>query len=183
MSQTLNIDLKRNDQRSQKQPVHEGIPTFVWHYTTGEKFMKIVQSGFLLPSSVGVAAGEQPILWFSSEQFWEPTAQKALVQNGELIRLGMKGTFERGGGLVRFGVLPSQLVRWPRLAKVARIPSGMRRSLERTGRDQRSVSERWLGLIGQPLALNEVDAIEVFDGNSWVRVPRERYRPVVSNPM
>jgi hypothetical protein len=142
----------------------------VWHYTSGLHFTQIVESGALLPSAVGIAPGELPTLWFSDEQNWEPTAQKAILQDGEVIILGMKGTYERGRGLVRFGIVPSRLIQWPRLAKEAGIPSSVRRSLERTGKEQGAVPQRWYGLIAQALLLSEVDAIEVFDGESWIRV-------------
>lgn len=161
MVSKLNVDPEQDDQ-------------FVWHYTTQDKFKQIVKSGWLLPSTVGIAAGESPILWFSNEPYWEPTAQKAVLQGGKAVGLGMQGTFERGGGLVRVGVLSSRLIQWPRLAKMAGIPSSIRRSLQLVAREQGAVPERWYGLIGQRLPLSDVDAIEVFEGNSWVRVPHQR---------
>jgi hypothetical protein len=64
-----------------------------WHYTTGKHFLKTVESGVLLPSANYIAKTENPVLWFSCEQYWEPTAQKAELQDDELVQLGMDGTF------------------------------------------------------------------------------------------
>lgn len=146
-------------------------PLLAWHYTTGRHFAAIVETGMLRPSAQHIAKGESPILWFSLEQYWEPTAQKAVRENGDMISVGMLGTYEKGMGLVRFGVYPSRLVPWPRLAKQACIPSGLRRGLERSGRAQGAVPEHWYGLVGEPLPVSDVDAIDRFDGKNWVRIP------------
>src|SRR5690242_12554077 len=90
-----------------------------WHYTTGENFRLIVESGFLLPTAVGIGKHEKPVLWFSVAEFWEPTAAKMMLQNGQMVNMGMEGTYKHGGGLARFGVAVSKLVPWPKLARKA----------------------------------------------------------------
>lgn len=141
---------------------------FAWHYTTGQNFVQIVKSGVLLPTAAYIARRERPVIWFSLEQFWEPTAQKRL--QGRPEELGMQGTYEHGGGLVRFGVAPAHLVPWPRLARLARIPSAVQRGLVQSGRAQGATPERWLGMIGRPMSLMDIEAIDVFDGQSWTRI-------------
>ena len=142
-----------------------------WHYTTGRKFKAIAETGALLPTAVGVTSKkERPILWFSLEQFWEPTASKAEMQNGAMVDLKMEGTYRRGGGLARFGVSPTKLVPWPRLALKANIPPRVRVSLEQVAREEGSEPQRWLGLINRPLLLQDVEAIEIFDGEKWARI-------------
>ena len=87
----------------------------VWHYTTGDYFELIFESRTLCTTDAGIAPGERPAVWFSKDQFWEPTAQKAtatipaeadratanaLLHSGNLepiVLLGMRGTYERGG--------------------------------------------------------------------------------------
>lgn len=141
-----------------------------WHYTTGQKFAKIVETGRLLPTAVHIAKDEKPIIWFSLEQFWEPTAHKAIRQNGQIIDLDMEGTYRECCGLVRFGVSHSRLIPWPRLAKVANIPAGIRRALASVGQRQGAIPEQWCGIVGAELRLEAVEAIEVFDGEKWERV-------------
>jgi hypothetical protein len=70
----------------------------VWHYTTGEKLNLIISTRALRPTSAEIADGELPALWFSKEQIWEPTAQKAWRElGGRTVLLGMRGTYERAG--------------------------------------------------------------------------------------
>jgi hypothetical protein len=114
-----------------------------WHYTTGEKFIQIIESGYLQPTSIGVSYQEKPILWFSTHEFWEPTACKAIITNGERITLSMDETRELGGGLVRFGVYLNQLQPWDKLKKKARIPIDTAKSLELVAVKQCAKPSQW----------------------------------------
>jgi hypothetical protein len=145
-------------------------PDFAWHYTTGWHFVQIVKSNVLLPATAYIARRELPIIWFSLEQFWEPTAQKAM---NPLQLLGMNGTYLHGGGLIRFGISPSRLIPWPQLGRLARIPSRIMRSLERVARHQGARPELWCGTIDGPIALPDIEAIDCFDGNNWVRIKED----------
>lgn len=57
-----------------------------WHYTTGEKFIEIVDSGFLLPTANYIASPELPVLWFSRNQKWEPTSRKMVMESDGTFR-------------------------------------------------------------------------------------------------
>jgi hypothetical protein len=75
-----------------------------WHYTTGNKASQILQSGYLNPATGFVSPPERPILWFSSNQFWEATANKGIMQlNGVQRAATLEEMAARAGGLVRFG--------------------------------------------------------------------------------
>jgi hypothetical protein len=67
----------------------------LWHYTMGNCLRWIIKTGALIPYGGNELAplfpGEKPAVWFSTEQFWEPTAQKG--------DMGMLGTHEKCGGL------------------------------------------------------------------------------------
>ena len=45
-----------------------------WHYTTGQRWLLIEQSGYIRPATAYVPKGEKPAVWFSSLPDWEPTA-------------------------------------------------------------------------------------------------------------
>src|SRR5580658_7140991 len=77
-----------------------------WHYTTGEKFKQIVADGFIRCATVNVPPNEKPIVWFSTNQEWEPTANKMVYREGKPVRCTIEETEQRGEGLVRFGVAP-----------------------------------------------------------------------------
>jgi hypothetical protein len=89
-----------------------------WHYTTGDCWRRIVATGVLrcqarakgeapYPDYAGdpLQQGGPPTIWFSTEQFWEPTAEKAMLyDDGTIRRLAMAETYEKAGGLVRIAV-------------------------------------------------------------------------------
>jgi len=146
----------------------------VWHYTTGENFIKIVEDGFLKPTSIGIKGKEKPILWFSSHPYFEPTACKAKIINGSIQRLTMKETFIAGGGLVRLGMPLSSLTRWPQLHRDALMPRKIARILERSGKEQGAKPSQWYGLIDIPLDIGECVSIQAINGDvQWVEVLNE----------
>ena len=104
----------------------------VWHYTTGQNFIEIVDSGELRPTVVGVQPPERGILWFSAHPQWEPTACKLLIRgDGTARRLSMEETYVRGRGLVRFGIDRRLLTPWNQLPRIARMSRRMAGGLER----------------------------------------------------
>jgi hypothetical protein len=62
-------------------------------------------------SAGGLQPGEQPILWFSTATFWEPTANKAVADATDPTGsrwLSMKETALICRGLFRFGALAKE---------------------------------------------------------------------------
>jgi len=144
-----------------------------WHYTTGQKFERIARSRELRPPSISFNPPERPILWFSLNQFWEQTANKAYRQeDGAIVQLDMLGTMEQGGGLVRVGVMvtDSRLHRWPRLAEEARMPEAVIEELSRVGVERGANPEDWAGMFTS-VRLAEC-VIDVIDASAvkWVRI-------------
>jgi hypothetical protein len=141
-----------------------------WHYTTGEKFLLIVESGELRPTDIGVSYPEKPILWFSLEQKWEPTACKAILENGELKTLSMEETFEYGKGLVRFGIRLDSLHHWKKLIRKSQMAADMVKQLESTGLQQGADKNLWYGSIGI-IPLSRCKSIQVMNNNGeWQEV-------------
>ena len=87
-----------------------GHEVLAWHYTTGEKFKAIVTSGYLKPTGILVKPPERPVLWFSLNQQFEPTARKAAIEGGAYRVLSVEETGRHCGGLVRFGLSPRKLL-------------------------------------------------------------------------
>jgi hypothetical protein len=149
---------------------NENLSQLAWHYTTGDIFKIIVENGLLLPTGVGISRNEKPILWFSIAEFWEPTASKMMMQDGQMLDMGMQGTYQHGGGLARFGIPTSKLVPWPQLARKANIPSRVKVGLETVARRNGAKPTDWFGLIAEPLPVYDVEAVEIYDGKTWVRI-------------
>jgi hypothetical protein len=55
-------------------------PEALFHYTVGPKLALIAASRHLMPIGYGMATGkrEKPVLWFSENPQWEPTATKVI---------------------------------------------------------------------------------------------------------
>lgn len=143
--------------------------TIAWHYTTGEKFRSIDGSGFLRPATAGITRKERPIVWFSLNQEWEPTANKMWqCPDGTVIGLDKEGTRKLGGGLVRLGLRAERTIRWPLLAKIAKIPPTTKVGLERAAMEEGSNPSDWCGVLHR-IPLREL-TVEVLDSEKWVRI-------------
>lgn len=148
-----------------------------WHYTTGDNFRQIVESGELRPTDSFIAKGEKPILWFSRHQDWEPTACKGVRDpvTGTRRTLTRWETCEMCGGLVRFGVSQARLVAWPEVARTARMPKKMIGALVTVGLREGAVPTWWMGTF-DAIAREEWEAIDVWqprdtvETGEWVRV-------------
>ena len=82
-----------------------------WHYTVGARMGSILESGEIRAATLYVPKGEIPIVWFSTRSYWEPTANKALLnERGEIVSLGFEQTILHGGGGWRFGISVDQLI-------------------------------------------------------------------------
>ena len=142
-----------------------------WHYTTGEKYALILASGVLKPATSFVPPNEKPIIWFSLDPEWEPTANKAVFVNGVMKRLTKAETQIMGNGLYRFGVPAKTLHPWPKLASKARMASGIRQGLERTGITLGANPRLWCGLTSNPLPLAKVAHFQTLTAQGvWVDV-------------
>ena len=75
-------------------------PENVYHYTTGLKLKKIINSGAIKPTTAKIEPHEKPVAWFSTQDQWEPTATKVPIpgKQGQLL------TAKAQGGLVRISV-------------------------------------------------------------------------------
>lgn len=126
----------------------------VWHYTTDSKLDSIYTDGELRPTSNGIPNGEQPALWFSSNQIWEPTANKAFATaSGIPIRpltsTEMKEMFQ----LVRFGIDSELVMPWNTLKKTAHISRSEQGRLIKRGKLVGSSPTQWFGSL-DPISLD-----------------------------
>jgi hypothetical protein len=151
---------------------NNGIAEYAWHYTTGEAFISIVESGVLRQATAFVPKNQRPVLWFSLNQDYEPTAAKAIMSEDGTISFGNReSTRQLGRGLVRFGLDPKRLVTWRHLKKRAGIPSQLARALEASGRAIKARPDDWLGSF-DAIGIEEL-VVEVWYEGSWIRVPHK----------
>ncbi len=69
---------------------YETTRKLAWHYTHSRSFDGILKDGMIRPATAHVPAGESPITWFSTEQFWEPSVFKGrYLPDGMIEQLDM----------------------------------------------------------------------------------------------
>lgn len=140
----------------------------IWHYTTGLHARLIIGSGLLLPTAVFIRSWERPVCWFSSNQYWEQTANKGFCDKCGVVRtLSMEETFTKGLGLFRFGLPEERGVRWPEIGKKANIKADMRRALMEVGREVGANPTEWYGTLSA-IPLAELEAQSLIFGTGWV---------------
>lgn len=143
-----------------------------WHYTTGEKFILIVEDRVIRPASTGVKPPELPIVWFSLDQNFERTARKGLLtEAGQFRTASIQETQELGGGLVRFGLDAEILIPWRggALRKASRMRYPTAKKLEAAGIQQGAQPFEWMGSL-DPVPI-DICVVEVLNDNAvWIEV-------------
>lgn len=142
------------------------LADIAWHYTIGIRLISIVNTGALLTTDVLVQPDEHPVLWFSLNPTWEPTANKAMItKEGDFVTLTKDETRQTGGALVRFGYPRSLLLPWNELRRQANIGRKKAKGLEASGYSQGALPAHWMGSL-DAIFLDDL-IIEVWDGERW----------------
>lgn len=137
-----------------------------YHYTTVGRAHMILKSGELSPAIAHVPSDEVPVIWFSLQRTWEPTASKAVrdPRTGWLCTLTFPEMVKLG--VARFRVDESILMPWQQLRVACRMSEDMAHALARVGRKQGANPRDWYGNIGA-LPLSFVEAVEYFRPTGW----------------
>jgi|GEM_PF-2133133 len=168
------------------------LPETLYHYTVGPKLALIAGSRHLAPKGYGLALSdkEKPVLWFSANPQWEPTATKVLSTNGKEFHRPSVQELLRLAGLYRFRldiripeVLASmgiKLLPWTRIQTVSRIAPIEIQNMVISGIDLGATPMHWWGTLDSvPLSL-EVSglmtleicrAAEIGADEVWERIP------------
>lgn len=146
----------------------------VWHYTTGRKFISIVQDGCIRPTAVLIDKGERPAAWFSARQDWEPSATKGCIdkETGERRDCTFDEMYYGGGGLVRIGIAEDSpsLVSWSDFKKQSGISPETAAALEQFGSEKGVDPDDWYAVFGNVPRENWI-AVHVYSDGQWVDVP------------
>lgn len=139
---------------------------FAWHYTTGEKFQLIKNERLLRPAYLGVLPPERPVLWFSTNPVFEPTAMKARLIDGKRQALTLRELYDLAHGIVRFGCPLHKLKHGPDLRKSAKIQGTVWSALANAGKRVGADPAEWWGHVGT-MQLDEV-VVEVMNADlTW----------------
>lgn len=141
----------------------------LWHYTAGHKLPLIREAYALRPNGAKVAPTECPVVWFSADPIYEPTAIK-LVQMPGQARLRRPSVAEMHDliGVFRFAIerADPRLSPWPAVHRKARIsPAGVA-SMIRAGVEIGAKPMNWFGAF-EEISLADL-RFEAWTGEAWV---------------
>lgn len=137
-----------------------------WHYTTSQKIALIQKDGALRPAHIGVVAPERPVIWFSTNSVFEPTAAKALVVDGVRRMLTLREMYDLAGGIVRLGCCINRLKGGADLCKSAKMQPAMWDVLVSVSRQVGASPGKWWGYVGA-LMLDDVTVEMMNDDLTW----------------
>ena len=149
---------------------------YVWHYTVGSYFDRIMESGALLPedelgTNAVVIQGMPGGVWFSTRQDFEPTALKLTTDqlSGKVVQLTFEESHEYHGPMLRFGVPEDSgfLINWTAFRKRCTCKSKIIRRMESAAIKQGGNVLHYRVCLGS-IPVGDC-AICVWSGNSWVQ--------------
>ena len=142
-----------------------------WHYTVRQRLDGLLRAGVLPLATAGLPAGERPVVWFSSNQLWEETANQAWQRPDGTINPGNKeATHLLGGGLARIGVLPETAPHdWKAFKALSGIKAAKARGMYGAGIGAGARPGEWF-VSFEPVPRSQWLAVEVWDGAQWLRL-------------
>ncbi len=144
----------------------------VWHYTHGDRaFLGILKDGMIRPATAFVPAGELPITWFSTEQFWEPTVFRGkCLPDGTIMALGMADMLAENVRLFRLGADPATApYRWSDLKDLSGMHPAIAAALAADTKRRGGSPNRWRGTF-DPVSSEKWVTVETFVDGEWVPV-------------
>jgi len=143
--------------------------TTAYHYTTRDRALFIIGMEVIVPATASVNAGEKPLVWFSRNDRWEPTATKLIQYEGLPLR---RATWEEMVRFepVRFAVLAKTLIPWADIPSATGMKRRVAKELAEIGRVQGANPSHWMGSL-DPVHLSSVLAIEQYVDGAWVPDP------------
>jgi hypothetical protein len=152
----------------------------LYHYTTGDRFLRIIASRAILPATAHVAPPEIPAVWLSSAPVWEPSATKGVIENGVRRQASLAELIGLCGCLVRIEIDPDCvcLIGPTEFRDALRIPERVHTRLIAAGLEMGADPANWRA-VAEPVPLNAFRHIEFSveaDPPHWIPWPGLRLR-------
>lgn len=141
----------------------------LWHYTAGHKLQLIREARALRPNGAKVAPSERPVLWFSAEAVYEPTAIKLVQMPGHAkLRRPSVAEMHELVGVFRFAIdrADARLAAWPAVHRRARISATGVANMIRAGVEVGAKPMNWFGAF-EDIPLADL-RLEAWTGQRWV---------------
>jgi hypothetical protein len=145
-------------------------PVLAWHYTLGLHLLRILESGHLMPMDTpDTPASESPVLWFSLNQRYEPSAAKSLEVNGARQAPTLPLMRQFGNGVYRLGVSPRTLLSGAPLRRQAGIQKERWQALSQHAKQCGANTSEWYGTV-HPVSCGDCVIERLDEHQQWVRV-------------
>jgi len=140
-----------------------------YHYTYGDNFAKIIESGVIRRAVALIDVGEKPVVWFTLNPIWDPTVNKAAYgPEGEIVFLTKEETAQYGNGLFRFGVpLAVAPLTWSEIRQQSGMSPDIAKALEETANEKGSDPREWRGTFDD-VPLSKCVAIDFWYQGKWI---------------
>lgn len=156
------------------------MTTPVYHYTTGDRLLRIIASRAILPATAHVAPPEIPAVWLSSAPVWEPSATKGVIEDGIRRQASLAELIGLCGCLVRIEIDPAavQLLEPDSIREALRIPAVVHDRLLAAGLEMGADPANWRAVAGSiPLAaFRRIEFSVEPDPPKWIPWPGLRLR-------
>ena len=156
------------------------MPLPVYHYTTGDRFLRIVASQAILPATAHVNPPEIPAVWLSSAPVWEPSATKGVIEDGVRRQASLAELIGLCGCLVRIEINTS-VVAWlgsSAFREALCIPEDVHDRLIAAGLEMGANPTDWSAVAG-PVPLTAFRRIEFSVETNPPWIPWPGYRPAI----
>jgi hypothetical protein len=156
------------------------MTTPIYHYTTGDRFLRIVASQAILPATAHVAPPEIPAVWLSSAPVWESSATKGVIEHGIRRQASLAELIGLCGCLVRIEIDPGRvcLLGPSDFREALRIPADVYGRLIAAGLEMGANPSDWSAVAG-PVPLTAFRRIEFSvetEPLHWISWPGIRLR-------
>jgi hypothetical protein len=143
----------------------------IFHYTVGIRLLKILEDQKIKCATAFIGKKEKPVVWFSTNQEWEKTANKMWNdKKGRLISLSKEETEELGNGLVRIEVTPETApYTWEDYKQKARVDRRILSGLYKVAKDQGADPREWR-VSFVPVKMENWLSVELWDGEKWKEI-------------
>lgn len=163
-------------------------PETLYHYTIGPKLRLIGDARRLEPRGYGMAASarEKPVLWWSENPLWEPSANKVMSLDGKSFFRPTLKELQENVGVYRFALdcrkpdglhaVGIKLIPWARIPLIAKIDPGDVARMLRGGMNVGATPTHWWGTlepvplslqVSGALRLERLDAAAPGQPTSW----------------
>ena len=142
--------------------------TTLWHYTIRQRFEQIVAEGVIRPSTQYALRAPKAAVWFSTNQQWDPSANKSLLLADESRRvIGRDEMHAIGSGPMRFGVAPGVApLNWHDFKRESGLSAKLVHAMTAAAIQLESKPSWWFATF-EPVLRNQWVAIEQWDGWQW----------------